>query len=290
MAQIVSLADAVAAAIADGDAVAMEGFTHLIPFAAGHEVIRQRRRDLTLIRMTPDVIYDQLIGAGCASKLVFSWGGNPGVGSLHRFRDAVENGWPEPLTLEEHSHAGMANRYVAGASGLPFAVLRGYRGTGLEGLPGLDGNPAVRPITCPFTGEKLTAVAALNPDVAVIHAQQADRMGNVQLWGITGVQKEAVLSARRSVVTVEEIVDVLVPQPQALVLPAWTVDYVAHVPGGAHPSYALGYSQRDNDFYVAWDEISRERDRFTQWLETDVFDAMHQDAMHHDDMGQRVTP
>jgi glutaconate CoA-transferase, subunit A len=270
MAEIMSLADAVAAAVHDGDAVAMEGFTHLIPFAAGHEVIRQGRRDLTLIRMTPDVIYDQLIGAGCASKLIFSWGGNPGVGSLHRFRDAVENDWPGPLRLEEHSHAGMANRYLAGAAGVPFAVLRGYRGTGLEGLLGLDGQPSVRPITCPFTGETLTAVAALTPDVAVIHAQRADRAGNVQLWGITGVQKEAVLGARRAVVTVEEIVDELTPQPGGIVLPAWTVDYVAEVPGGAHPSYALGYSQRDNGFYLAWDAISRERESFRRWLETDV--------------------
>jgi glutaconate CoA-transferase subunit A len=266
MAEIVSLADAIAAAVHDGDAVAMEGFTHLIPFAAGREVIRQARRDLTLIRMTPDVIYDQLIGAGCASKLVFSWGGNPGVGSLHRFRDAVEHGWPCQLQLEEHSHAGMANRYLAGASGLPFAVLRGYRGTGLDGLPGLDGQPAVRPITCPFTGETLTAVAALRPDVTVIHAQRADRAGNVQLWGIIGVQKEAVLAARRAVVTVEEIVPALSPQPGAIVLPAWTVDYVAPVPGGAHPSYALGYSDRDNDFYLAWDAISRDRQAFRHWL------------------------
>jgi glutaconate CoA-transferase, subunit A len=275
MAEIVSLADAVARTIHDGDAVAMEGFTHLIPFAAGREVIRQRRRDLTLIRMTPDVIYDQMIGAGCASKLIFSWGGNPGVGSLHRFRDAVENAWPGPLQLEEHSHAGMANRYVAGASGVPFAVLRGYSGTGLEGLPGLDGNPAIRPITCPFTGERLTAVAALRPDVAVIHAQRADRAGNVQFWGITGVQKEAVMGAQRSVVTVEEIVDVLGPQPGAVVLPSWIVDYVAEVPGGAHPSYALGYSARDNHFYVAWDEISRDRERFLRWLDTDVFGVSH---------------
>ena len=273
MAEIVSLADAIAAAVHDGDAVAMEGFTHLIPFAAGHEVIRQRRRDLTLIRMTPDVIYDQLIGAGCASKLVFSWGGNPGAGSLHRFRDAIENGWPCPLEIEEHSHAGMANRYVAGASGMPFAVLRGYSGTGLESLPGLDGKPAIRPVTCPFTGESLAAVAALRPDVAVIHAQRADRAGNVQLWGITGVQKEAVLASQRSVVTVEEIVDSLIPQPGAIVLPSWAVSYVAHVPGGAHPSYALGYSSRDNDYYVAWTPISRDRVRFGQWLETDVLAA-----------------
>ena len=270
MARIVSLAEAVAAAIHDGDSVAMEGFTHLIPFAAGHELIRQQRRDLTLIRMTPDVIYDQIIGAGCASRLIFSWGGNPGVGSLHRFRDAVENAWPRPLQLEEHSHAGMANRYAAGAAGLPFAVLRGYGGTGLESLPGLDGQPVVRPIICPFTGERLTAVAALTPDVAVIHAQQADREGNVQFWGITGVQKEAVLGARRSVVTVEEIVPVLAPRAQAIVLPSWTVDYVALVPGGAHPSYALGYSQRDNDYYVAWDATSRDRERFRRWLATDV--------------------
>src|SRR5262252_5399731 len=194
MARIVSLAEAVAATIHDGDSVAMEGFTHLIPFAAGHELIRQQRRDLTLIRMTPDVIYDQLIGAGCASRLIFSWGGNPGVGSLHRFRDAVENGWPGPLQLEEHSHAGMANRYAAGAAGLPFAVLRGYVGTDLVS------HTQVAPIACPFTGEELVAVPALVPDVAIVHAQEADRHGNVQIWGIPGVQKEAVLAAARSLV------------------------------------------------------------------------------------------
>jgi glutaconate CoA-transferase, subunit A len=265
VAEIVSLAAAIEAAIHDGDTVAMEGFTHLIPHAAGREVIRQRRRELTLVRMTPDIIYDQMIGAGCARKLVFSWGGNPGVGSLHRFRDAYENGWPGPLEIEEHSHAGMANRYVAGASGLPFAVLRGYRGTGLATV-----TPNVTTITCPFTGEELTAVAALRPDVTVIHAQRADRAGNVQLWGITGVQKEAVLAAQRSVVTVEEIVDELDPRPGAVVLPAWTVTYVATAPGGAHPSYALDYSVRDNDFYVAWDAISRDREAFTRWLDAEV--------------------
>jgi len=265
VAEIVSLTAAIGSAIHDGDTVAMEGFTHLIPHAAGREVIRQRRRGLTLVRMTPDVIYDQLIGAGCARKLVFSWGGNPGVGSLHRFRDAVENSWPGPLEIEEHSHAGMANRYVAGASGLPFAVLRGYAGTGLAGQPA-----SIREITCPFTGEQLTAVSALRPDVTVIHAQRADRAGNVQFWGITGVQKEAVLAAQRSVVTVEEIVDELDPRPGAVVLPAWTVGYVAEVPGGAHPSYALDYSARDNDFYVAWDAISRDREAFTAWLEREV--------------------
>src|SRR5207248_583231 len=193
MAELLSLADGVAALVHDGDTVAMEGFTHLIPFAAGQELIRQGRRDLTLVRMTPDLIYDQLIGAGCARKLVFSWGGNPGVGSLHRFRDAVQHGWPVPLDIEEHSHAGMANRYVAGASGLPFAVLRGYSGTDLPAH-----NPNIKQITCPFTGEVLTAVPALNPDVTIVHAQRADRAGNVQVWGITGVHKEAVLAAKRS--------------------------------------------------------------------------------------------
>jgi glutaconate CoA-transferase subunit A len=261
MAEIVSLAEGIERAVGDGDTVAMEGFTHLIPFAAGHEVIRQRKRDLTLVRMTPDLIYDQLIGAGCARKLIFSWGGNPGVGSLHRFRDAVEHGWPVPLEIEEHSHAGMANSYVAGAAGLPFAVLRGYNGTGLA-----EQTESVKPIACPFTGEQLTAVAAIRPDVAVIHAQRADKAGNVQFWGIAGVQKEAVLAARRSVVTVEEIVDVLDPRPDAVVLPSWTVSYIAHVPSGAHPSYALGYSARDNDYYLAWDAISRDRDAFGRWL------------------------
>ncbi len=266
MAQIVTLAEAISAAIRDGDTVAMEGFTHLIPHAAGHEVIRQQRRDLTLVRMTPDIIYDQLIGAGCARKLVFSWAGNPGVGSLHRFRDAVENSWPRPLELEEHSHAGMANRFAAGAAGLPFAVLRGYRGTTLP-----DHTAGVADIVCPFTGETLTAVSALRPDVAVIHAQRADTQGNVQYWGISGVQKEAVLASSRSVVTVEEIVDRLDPRPGAVVLPWWAIGYIAVVPGGAHPSYALGYSARDNDFYQAWDAISRDRQRFAGWLDEHVY-------------------
>ena len=257
-----SLADAVAEHVHDGDTVALEGFTHLIPFAAGHEIIRQGRRDLTLVRMTPDVVYDQLIGAGCARKLIFSWGGNPGVGSLHRFREAVQAGWPVPLEIEEHSHAGMAARYVAGASGLPFAVLRGYVGTDLPGR-----TDTIRPITCPFTGERLTAVSALRPDVAIVHAQRADRHGNVQLWGITGVQKEAVLAADRSLVTVEEVVDELDPRPGAIVLPGWTVTRVSVVPEGARPSYALGYYDRDNAAYRAWDAVSRDRDRFAEWVE-----------------------
>jgi glutaconate CoA-transferase, subunit A len=261
MAAIVGLAEGIAELVHDGDLVALEGFTHLIPFAAGHEVIRQRRRDLTLARMTPDVIYDQLIGMGCARRLIFSWGGNPGVGSLHRFRDAVQNGWPAPLEIEEHSHAGMANRYAAGASGLPFAVLRGYAGTDLVAQ-----TDTIKPITCPFTGEMLTAVPALRPDVTVIHAQRADRDGTVQLWGISGIQKEALLAASRSLVTVEEIVDELTPVPDQVVLPGWAVTAVALAPGGARPSYAMGYVDRDNDFYVSWDEISRDRERFTAWM------------------------
>lgn len=266
MSRFVTLPDAVSELVHDGDLVAMEGFTHLIPFAAAHEVIRQGRRDLVLARMTPDLIYDQVVGAGCARKLIFSWGGNPGVGSLHRFRDAVENGWPVPLDIDEHSHAGMANRYVAGAAGLPFAVLRGYAGTDL-----VRQTATIKQISCPFTGEMLTAVPALCPDVAVVHAQQADHGGNVQLWGITGIQKEAVLAARRSLVTVEEIVERLEPRPGAVVLPSWTVDLITEVPGGAHPSYAHGYSTRDDAYYRDWDAISRDRDAFATWLDRHVF-------------------
>jgi glutaconate CoA-transferase, subunit A len=268
MPEILMLADAVASLVHDGDTVALEGFTHLIPHAAGQEIIRQRRRELTLVRMTPDIVYDQMIGAGCARKLVFSWAGNPGVGSLHRFRDAVQHSWPVPLEIEEHSHAGMANRYVAGASGLPFAVLRGYTGTDL-----FRHTDTVRSITCPFTGEKLTAVSALNPDVAIIHAQRADRAGNVQMWGLLGVQKEAVLAAGRSLVTVEEIVEELTPVPGAVVLPHWVVTAVSAVPGGAHPSYAQGYSQRDNHYYQHWDTIARDRETFQSWLDEAVFGA-----------------
>ncbi|MCA1692498.1 MAG: CoA transferase subunit A [Actinobacteria bacterium] len=265
MVDIAGLAEVLAAFVHDGDVVALEGFTHLIPHAAGHELIRQGRRDLTLVRMTPDVVYDQLIGAGCASRLVFSWGGNPGVGSLHRFRDAVERGWPQPLEIEEHSHAGMAARYVAGASGLPFGVLRGYTGTDLPAR-----TSTIASVVCPFTGERLTAVPALTPDVTVIHAQRADRRGNVQLWGILGIQKEAALAGRVAVATVEEVVGELDPRPGAVVLPAWTLQAVCPVPGGAHPSYAHGYSTRDNAFYAAWDAISRDRARFGAWIDRHV--------------------
>jgi len=259
------LSQAIADLVHDGDTVAMEGFTHLIPFAAGHELIRQKRRDLTLIRMTPDLIYDQLIGIGMARKLIFSWGGNPGVGSLHRFRDAIENGWPRPLEIEEHSHAAMASAYDAGAAGLPFAVLRGYIGSDLAGR-----NDKIKSITCPFTGEHLACIPSLRPSVAIVHAQKADREGNVLIEGIVGVQKQAVLAAQRSLVTVEEIVDELRPGANSVVLPHWTITAIASAPGGARPSYAHGYYSRDNSFYLGWEEISRDRNHFQRWMQENV--------------------
>ena len=264
MAELTTLREAVTELVGDGDSVALEGFTHLIPFAAGHEILRQGRRELELIRMTPDILYDQMIGLGAARRLVFSYGGNPGVGSLHRFRDAIEHGWPHPIELEEHSHAGMANRYAAGAARLPFAVMRGYVGTDL--VP----HTRVEPIECPFTGERLVAVPALRPDVAIVHAQEADRAGNVQLWGIPGVQMEAVLGAERSIVTVERIVDELEPRPGGVVIPGWVIDAVAPAPGGSQPSYSLGMTTRDNDFYREWDRLSRDRDEFMAWMRAHV--------------------
>ncbi len=280
MTEFLSLRDAVERYVHDGDTVAMEGFTHLIPFAAGHEIIRQSRRDLTLIRMTPDLIYDQLIGMGCARKLVFSWGGNPGVGSLHRFRDAVENDWPGPLELEEHSHAALANGFAAGASGLPCAILRGYVGSDLVRV-----NENVRFVTCPFSGERLAAVPALRPDVTIIHAQRADGQGNVLVEGIVGVQKEAVLAAAEAIVTVEEIVERLdPPSPNSVVLPSWTVSAVAVASGGARPSYAHGYYRRDNAFYKAWDPISRDRAEFLAWMKENIVGAAP------DPVGERSSP
>jgi glutaconate CoA-transferase subunit A len=265
LAPILSLSEAIRETVRDGDTVALEGFTHLIPFAAGHEIIRQAKRDLTVIRLTPDLIYDQLIGAGCVKKIVFSWGGNPGVGSLHRLRDAVENGWPQPLEIEEHAHAGMAAAYSAGAANLPFGMLRGYVGTDL-----VKYNQRIKFINCPFTGVKLAAIPAHKPDVTVIHAQKADRHGNVLMWGVVGVQKEAVLAAKRAIVTVEEIVDDLHAPPNSVVLPSWVLSAVCEVKGGAFPSYAQGYYQRDNAFYKAWDLIARERESFKTWIERHV--------------------
>ena len=268
MSEFLSLADAIARNVRPGDRVALEGFTHLIPFAAGHEIIRQRLTDLTLIRMTPDLLYDQMIGCGCARKLVFSWGGNPGVGSLHRLRDAVEHGWPRPLELEEHSHSAMAHAYAAGAAGMPCAFLRGYRGSDLPRV-----NRNIKFVECPFTGETLACVPAIRPDVAIVHAQTADRAGNVLIEGIVGVQKEVLLAAARAIVTVEEVVDRLPTRGvNVVVLPSWTVGAIVEAPGGARPSYAHGYYTRDNAFYVAWDAISRDRATFQSWMDEHVFE------------------
>jgi glutaconate CoA-transferase subunit A len=269
MTKFVSLKEAITENVFDGDVIALEGFTHLIPYAAGHEIIRQQKKDLTLIRMTPDLIYDQLIGMGCVKKMIFSWGGNPGVGSLRRFRDAYENGWPRPLEIEEHSHAAMANAYEAGAAGLPCAVFRGYLGAGLAEV-----NPNIRSVECPFTGEKLAAVPSIRPDVTVIHAQKANRNGDVLIEGIVGVQKEAVLAAKRAIVTVEEIVDNFDNvHPNACVLPSWTLKAVVQVRGGAHPSYAKGYYERDNAFYKAWDPVASDREGFLAWMQDNVLNA-----------------
>lgn len=262
------LEEAVRENLRDGDTAAFEGFTHLIPTAAAHEAIRQGFKNLTLVRMTPDLIYDQMIGMGMARKIVFSYVGNPGVGLLRRARDAVENSWPRPIEIEEHSHAGMANAYEAGAAGLPCAVFRGYKEAGLAAV-----NPNIRTVTCPFTGEVMAAVPAIRPDVAFIHAQKADRKGNVLVEGIVGIQKEAVLAAKRAVVTVEEVVDDFDDlHPNLCILPAWTVTAISVVPGGAHPSYTHGYYARDNAAYLAWDEIAADRDRFRAWMQENVIE------------------
>lgn len=262
MPEFFDLKSAIARFVRAGSSVALEGFTHLIPNAAGLEIIRQSINGLTLMRMTPDIIYDQMIGMGCARKLIFSWGGNPGVGSLHRFREACEHGIPHPMELEEHSHAAMANAYAAGAAGMPAAFFKGYLGTT---YPEINSN--IKFIECPFTGEKLAAVPALRPDVAIIHAQRADEAGNVWMKGITGVQKEAVLSAKRSIVTVEEIVGRVDEAQGGIVIPRWVISAICHVPRGAFPAYAEGYYDRHNPFYVRWDAISRDRDTFLEWMQ-----------------------
>lgn len=266
MSKIVSLEAAISTHVKDGQSIALEGFTHLIPFAAGHEVIRQGRRDLTVIRMTPDIIYDQMIGMGCVKKAVFSYAGNPGVGLLRRMRDAIENQWPKAIETEEHSHSAMANAYEAGASGLPCAIFRGYRGAGLARV-----NPNIKSVICPFSGENLAAIPALNPDVAIIHAQKASRRGDVLVEGIIGVQKEAVLAARTAIVTVEEIVDDFDDlHPNLCILPHWTIAAICEVRGGAHPSYTHNYYGRDNASYLEWDRISADRELFSQWMQTHV--------------------
>ncbi|MCD6567000.1 MAG: CoA transferase subunit A [Bacteroidales bacterium] len=269
MTEFLSLREAVQKYVKPGISVAMEGFTHLIPHAAGLEIIRQKIHNLSLIRMTPDIVYDQMIGMGCADKLMFSWGGNPGVGSLHRLRDAVENNYPHHIEINEHSHAAMANAYVAGASNMPCAIFKGYRGTDYPGV-----NSDIRFISCPYTGETLTVVPAIKPDLAIIHAQRADKHGNIWMKGIIGIQKEALLAARQSIVTVEEIVDQVNEKQGGTVIPRWAVNVVCCVPKGAFPSYTEGYYNRSNDFYVRWDEISRNRQRFLDWMDRFVLSTI----------------
>ena len=265
MSKVTSMRAAIAAHVRDGDTVVIEGFTHLICFAAGHEIIRQRRRDLTLCRLTPDLIYDQMIAAGCARKLVFSWAGNPGAGSLHAFRRAVEGKGGAPLEIEEYSHFGMVARLSAGAARLPFwtdAELHGHRSAGGE-------SRASASVTCPYTGEPLATVPALNPDVTIVHAQRADAQGNTQIWGLLGVQKEAAFASRRVIVVVEELVDesVIRADPNRTLIPGLIVDAVVVEPWGAHPSYAQGYYDRDNEFYVGWEAISRDPAALARYLD-----------------------
>jgi glutaconate CoA-transferase subunit A len=268
MSKVTSMHDAVAEIVHDGDVVAIEGFTHLICFAAGHEIIRQRKRDLTLARLTPDLVYDQMIAAGCARKLVFSWLGNPGVGGLHAIRRRVENADPAPLELEEYSHFGMVGRYTAGASNLPFFPLRSYFETDLP-----KANPLIRPIRSPFGDETVYAVPPLEPDVTVVHAQRADADGNTQMWGLLGCQKEAAFAADRVIVVVEELCDeaVVRADPNRTVIPGLIVDAVVVEPWGAHPSYVQGSYDRDNRFYRDWDAISREESSTQAWLEEWVY-------------------
>lgn len=266
--KLTTMHDAIATYVHDGDTVAIEGFTACIGFAAAHEIIRQGRRDLVLCRMTPDLIYDQMVAAGCARKLVFSYLGNPGVGPLHAIRRAVEKGIPAPLELEEYSHFGMVARYIAGAYRLPFFPLRSYVGSDLPKV-----NPRIRFVESPYGDGPIAVVPPLNPDVAIIHAQRADVNGNTQLWGLLGAQKEAAFAARHVIVVVEEIVDeeVIRSDPNRTLIPGLIVDAVVHEPYGAHPSYVQGYYDRDNDFYLRWDEISRDEAATRAWLEEWVY-------------------
>ena len=263
MSKLMTMREAIRRFVHDGESIIIEGFTHLICFAAAHEIIRQGKCNLTVCRLTPDLIYDQLIGAGCVSRLVFSWAGNPGAGPLYALRRAVEHGVPNPLELEEYSHFGMVSRLAAGAAKLPFYPLRNYRGSDLPRV-----NPRISKVTCPFTGEELAAVPALNPDTAIIHVQRADEYGDAHVWGLIGVQKEAAFAARHTIVVAEEIVSesVIRSDPNRTLIPGLIVDAVVHEEFGCHPSYVQGYYDRDNDFYVAWNEISRDLPKFNDYL------------------------
>lgn len=263
-----SMHDAIAQYVYDGMSVAIEGFTSFIGFAAGHEIIRQRRRDLTLIRMTPDLLYDQMVAAGVASKMVFSYLGNPGVGSLYCLRRAIEEGIPNPLAIEEYSHYGMVARYQAGAARLPFYPLRSYLGSDMPSI-----NERIKFVESPYGDGPIAVVPPLHPDLAIIHAQRADSQGNTQLWGLLGVQKEAAFAARKVIVVVEEIVAeaVIRADPNRTLIPGLIVEAVVHAPYGAHPSYVQGYYDRDNTFYLEWDKISRDHRRTLAWLDEWVY-------------------
>ena len=268
MSKLMTMKEAIGRFVNDGDTIVIEGFTHLICFAAGHEIIRQRRRELTVCRLTPDLIYDQLIGSGCVRRLVFSWAGNPGAGPLHALRRAVEHGVPNSIELEEYSHFGMVARLAAGAAKLPFYPLRNYRASDLPRV-----NSQIKTVTCPFTGEELAAVPALNPDTAIVHVQRADENGNAHVWGLMGVQKEAAFAARKTIVVAEEIVpeSVIRSDPNRTLIPGLIVEAVVHEPFGCHPSYAQGYYDRDNDFYIAWRELSQDVGKFNSYLDEWIY-------------------
>ena len=284
MSKLTTMKEAIDRFVHDGDSIVIEGFTHLICFAAGHEIIRQRRRELTLCRLTPDLIYDQLIGAGCVRRLVFSWAGNPGAGPLHALRRAVERGIPNSIELEEYSHFGMVARLAAGAAKLPFYPLRDYQGSDLPRV-----NPLIKTVTCPFTGEELAAVPALNPDTAIIHVQRADENGNAHVWGLMGVQKEAAFAAQTTIIVAEEIVpeSVIRSDPNRTLIPGMIVDAVVHEPFGCHPSYAQGYYDRDNDFYVRWRELSQDVEKFNAYLDEWVY-GVRDRAEYVERMGARI--
>jgi glutaconate CoA-transferase subunit A len=271
MSKLISLSDAIDKLVHDGDLVYAAGFTHLIPYAAGHEIIRQRKRDLILARATPDLIYDQMVAAGCARKVIFSYMGNPGVGSLRIVRTEIEAG---RLEWEEYSHFGMISRLQAGAAGLPFMPMNQTGATDLE-----RANPQIKRVTDPYSGKEVVVVPALNPDVAIVHVQRSDAKGNSHIWGIIGEQKEAAFAARRVVITAEEIVDqaVIRSDPNRTIIPGFIVDAVCHVPYCAHPSYTQGYYDRDNTFYLEWDKVSSDPVAVNKWLEDWVFGVKDRD-------------
>jgi glutaconate CoA-transferase subunit A len=266
--KLMSMQEAIGRFVNDGDTIVIEGFTHLICFAAGHEIIRQKKRNLTVCRLTPDLIYEQLIGAGCVNKLVFSWAGNPGAGPLYALRRAVEEEVPHSIELDEYSHFGMVARFTAGAAKLPFFPLRNYMGSDLPQV-----NDNIRKVQCPYTGESLATVPALNPDTTIVHAQRADASGDTQIWGLMGVQKEAAFAAKNVIVVAEEIVDekLIRSDPNRTLIPGFIVSAVVHEPWGCHPSFAQGYYDRDNDFYVNWRNTSKDIKKFNAYLDEWVF-------------------